>query len=804
MNTYDPQSTEKKWQKIWQETSLYKTPTNPKNPYYGLVMFAYPSGNLHCGHWYPFTGGDILARFARMHGHDVLHTNGFDAFGLPAENAAIKHGKPADEWTDENIATMKNQYAAMGNMYDWDRVIDTSKPDYYKWTQWLFLQLLKADKAYQKKGLVNWCPHCHTTLANEQVIHGVCERCETKVERKNLKQWYFKTTDYADKLIKGLDTIDWPDRIKDAQRNWIGRSEGTQINFTIDGHSDALTVFTTRPDTLFGVTFMVIAPEHPLVDVIISDTQRPAVSQYVNQAGKKTDVARMEEKDKTGVFTGTYAVNPATNEQIPIWVADYVLMGYGTGAIMAVPAHDERDFEFAHKYGLEIKQVIEGDVQANTVHTGAGVLINSGRFDGLEGDEAKNEITDWLKESELGQTHTQYRLRDWLISRQRYWGTPIPVIHCEGCGVVGVPETDLPVVLPLNQKIDSTGRSPLLDDSFVNVQCPHCKSDAKRETDTMDTFVDSSWYYLRYPNPHYTQGPFDHEAIKQWLPVSTYIGGPEHATMHLLYVRFIAHFLYENGHIPMAEPLPKFICNGLIMGPDGNKMSKSKGNVVDPDDYVSKYGADSVRLYMMFMGPYDDGGPWDPQRFEGAHRFVNKVYDLATAQYKTQELNTEIEADLEAKLHKLIKKVSEDIGEAHFNTAIAAFMEFTNTLTKVRQAGSVSADAWKQSITLLAVLLAPITPHLSEEIWVTVGNTESVHLQAWPKYDEDKVKDDVVTIVIQVNGKLRGEFVATTGTDQAELEKLATALNQKENFTNDAETVKVIVVPNRLVNFVVK
>ncbi len=946
MNKYDPIKTEAKWRKIWQEAELYKASNNPTDKLYNLVMFPYPSGNLHIGHWYNFGPADTLARFSKMHGKDVLEPIGFDAFGLPAENAAIKRGLMADEWTDQNVTTMVDQLNHIGAMYDWDKTVNTSKPDYYRWTQWMFLKLFHAGQAYQKDGLVNWCPNDKTVLANEQVIHGECDRCGTKVERKNLKQWYFKITDYADRLLKDLDNLDWPERIKEMQRNWIGRSEGALIHFAVDGTNEKLDVYTTRPDTLFGVTFMVVAPEHPLVDVITTEEHQKEVQKYLEAVGSKTDIDRMEAQEKTGVFTGSYAVNPATNEQIPIWVSDYVLMGYGTGAIMAVPAHDERDYEFATKFGLEIKPVIEpvtGKQQKNpefrrstvaivrnpkdgkilsinwgknggslfigggvdegedlveaakreiteetgyrnvklvsqsenihhhyfahsknkarqilatgllfdlvdeakndqkletdekgkfkvewlsveqagkkivdelhrllyekfilgSVHSGQGKLINSGGFDGQDSEEAKKKITTWLKSQNLGQKQTQYRLRDWLISRQRYWGAPIPIIHCKQCGTVPVPEKDLPVVLPLKQKFGKDGRSPLLDHpDFTSVKCPECGGDARRETDTMDTFVDSSWYFLRYPNPHYEDGPFDPLAVKKWLPVDRYIGGAEHAVLHLLYARFFTKFLFDQGHIDFEEPFTKLINQGMILGPDGNKMSKSKGNVVDPDEYVNKYGADSVRMYLMFMGPYDEGGPWDPKRFEGTYRFINKVWELATGEYQESTHDSMVESELEAKLHKTIKKVTEDVGATRFNTAIARLMEFVNYASGVKSKGQVEKTMWHTTILTLTKLLAPFAPFLSEEIWEQVGGEESVHMQAWPEYDPSLVKDDVVTIVIQVNGKLRAEFVVNSEDAHYKDELESRAREQMADKINLKEVSKTIVVPGKLVNFV--
>ena len=805
MNKYDPVKTEAKWTKIWHQTNLNKTPEEVKDKFYNLVMFPYPSGNLHIGHWYNFAPADTLGRFSKMHGKDVLEPFGYDSFGLPAENAAIERGLMADKWTDQNIADMTLQMNKIGAMYDWDKTLKTSDPNYYKWTQWMFLKLFQDKKAYQKDGLVNWCPNDKTVLANEQVVNGECDRCGTTVERKNLKQWYFKTTAFADALIDDLDSIDWPDKIKEMQRNWIGRSVGAHINFAIDGSNEKLQVYTTRPDTIYGVTFMVVAPEHPLVGEITSEDQSEEVNNYIAEVGAKTNIDRMETKEKTGVFTGAYAVNPATNQNVPIWISEYVLMEYGTGAIMSVPAHDERDYEFAKKFGLEITQVIEGGSIEGQAHVSSGKLINSGEFDGMDSDEAKQKITTWLESKNIGQKQTNYRLRDWLISRQRYWGTPIPIIHCDNCGVVAVPEKDLPVVLPLDQKFGKDGRSPLLDnEDFLNVKCPDCGDDAKRETDTMDTFVDSSWYFLRYPNPQYLDGPFDPVAVKRWLPVDRYIGGAEHAVLHLMYARFFTKFLHSKGHLDFNEPFTKLINQGMIDGPDGKKMSKSKGNVINPDDYVDKYGADSVRMYLMFMGPYEDGGPWDPKRFEGTHRFVKKIWDMITSSYSEINVDSAVEAELESKLHKLIKKVTEDVPNVRFNTAIASMMEFVNYASSVKLKGEVSANQWNIVVNTFTKVLAPFAPFLAEELWEKLGNHESVHAQAWPLYDENLLKDDVLTIIIQINGKLRDEFLVNSEDAfyQDELERMA-----KEKLGDKLagmEVIKTVVVPGKLVNFVVR
>lgn len=947
MNNYNPEEVEAKWQKIWQETGLYKTPENPKNPFYNLVMFPYPSGDLHVGHWYNFAPADTLGRFARMRGYDVLQPLGYDAFGLPAENAAIKHNIPADVWTAKNIENFHNQYIKLGGMYDPAKEINTSSPEYYKWTQWLFLQLFKAGKAVQKEAYVNWDPVDKTVLANEQVIDGFADRSGAKVERKLLKQWFFTITDYADDLIDGLEGLDWPERVKQQQVNWIGKSKGALVKFFVVDSNEYVEVYTTRIDTLYSGTFIVLAPEHSMVASLTTKDQEAEVKKYIEVAGSKTDVDRQEAKEKTGVFTGSYVINPASGDKMPVWIADFVLGSYGTGAVFA-DAHDERDVELARKYNIPLKlsiepvtgeqqddpeyrrsivaivrnpktnevltinwgkdnggrifigggvnegedlieaakreiveetgysdieyvdqtenihhhyfahsknvareilatgllfelksekqkeQNLERDEQgkfsvewvseakaeaevADELHTysyrrlvkgeiwsGDGILFNSDQFDGMSSSEAREKITDYLAEKGLAQHKTQYRLRDWLISRQRYWGAPIPIIHCEKCGIVPVPEKDLPVVLPLGQQFDASGQSPLLKESFTKVDCPTCGSIARRDTDTMDTFVDSSWYYLRYPNTQYDKAAFDPDAVKTWLPVDRYMGGVEHAILHLLYARFITKFLFEQKMIDFDEPFKKLINQGMILGPDGNKMSKSKGNVLDPNEFIEKYGADSLRMYLMFMGPYEDGGPWDPQRFEGMHRFINKVYDLVTEEYELKELDTIIESELVAKTHKLIKKTGEDLGLVKFNTTIAALMEFVNYTSNIKRAGSVSIETWNNCIKTLTVLFAPLAPFLAEELWEQLGQVKSVHMQSWPQYEEKLVKDDVVTIVVQVNGKLRAEFAATAGSSLQVLEDMARELDKEKNITKNAEIVKVIVVPNRLVNFVVK
>lgn len=798
---YNPQEIEPKWQKVWAETGLNNTPAEPQNKFYNLVMFPYPSGDLHIGHWYNFGPADTIGRFNRMHGKDVLQPLGYDSFGLPAENAAIKKGVPAEVWTDQNVARFHEQYTRLGGMYDLSKEVDTSKPEYYRWTQWLFLRMLKAGKAYQKDGLVNWCPKDMTALANEQVIHGECERCGTKVERKKLKQWYFKITDYADALLYDLDDLKWPERVKTMQRNWIGRSEGAQVKFGLE-NGDSLEVYTTRPDTLYGATFLVLAPEHEMVGDLVTDAQRDEVNKYIVAAGAKTDVDRLENRDKTGVFTGSYATNPVNGEKLPIWVADYVLMGYGTGAIMAVPAHDQRDWEFAKKFGIDIKEVIAGGDVAQEAFVGDGELVNSDLLDGMRVNEAKQVIVRKLEQDKSGQVRIQYKIRDWLISRQRYWGAPIPIIYCDSCGVVPVPEDQLPVVLPLKQKFDESGQSPLATHpDYTHTICPGCSGDARRETDTMDTFVDSSWYFLRYPNPNYTDGPFDSEAVKKWLPVDNYMGGIEHAILHLLYARFFTKFLHDEGLIDFNEPFKKLINQGMILGSDGDKMSKRKGNVVDPLEYVDKYGADAVRLYLMFMGPYEEGGPWDPQRFEGTYRFISKVWDLYQG-YDAKQVNTLQETLLLRELHKTIRKVTSDLQDIKFNTAVASMMELVKVSATIKRAGSVSLETWRGFLGQFTLVMAPFTPHLAEELWQQLGQQESVHLQAWPKYDESLIREDEIVIVVQVNGKLRGEFMAAAGSTNETLESAARELAQEKQWVS-SEPKRVIVVPNKLVNLVV-
>jgi leucyl-tRNA synthetase len=965
-SSYDPKQIEPKWQEVWSRTGIYKTPDNPgEDKYYCLVMFPYPSGDLHTGHWYNFGPADTYARFRRMKGGKVLHPIGFDAFGLPAENAAIKRGIAPAKWTETNIANMTKQLERLGTMYDWERTVNTSKADYYRWTQWLFLLLYKKGLAYRSKGWQNWCPKDQTVLANEQVVgeHNVCERCGTPVVKKELEQWFFKITDYADRLLQDLEKVEWPERVKTMQQNWIGRSEGALIDFKLIGISGqpdgkhGVQVFTTRPDTLGGATFIVVSPELAQKWVDVGWQAPESVKQYIEESFRETELDRLDDKrTKTGVDTGIKAINPLNKEEIPVWVADYVLGGYGTGAIMAVPAHDERDFEFAKKFGLEIRQVVapvvtdsanppregkentkreiihaivkhptehkiislawktqpwrtpvtggveDGEdpveaaireiqeetgyknpkfksrlpyvIRANfyaahkdlnretTAHvllfqledlersevsaeessnfdvewidmgdvgrlspvseidhivnwlehgdqafTGEGELINSGEFDGLYGIEAKRAIVEHLYKKEMGRGQTQYRLRDWLISRQRYWGPPIPIVYCDDCGIVPVPEDQLPVELPLDVEFEPTGKSPLANlPDFYETDCPKCGKQSRRETDTMDTFVDSSWYFLRYPNPGFSEGPFDPEAVKQWLPVDQYIGGVEHAILHLLYSRFITKVLHDEGLIDFDEPFKRLFNQGIILGPDGQKMSKSRGNVVNPDDWVDKYGADTFRMYLMFMGPYDQGGPFDTKGIAGVYRFLSRVWTLAKEFESAGQADekSELETALTTLTHKAIKKVTEDVQNFGFNTAVAAMMEYVNELYRLKVDLPLGAPGWRETLGVTARLLAPFAPHLAEEVWQTLGGETSVHLESWPKYDEEMVKEALVDVVIQVNGKVRATITVPPETEEDALKQLALEQEAVKKHLGLKSPAKTIVVPRKLVNFVVK
>jgi leucyl-tRNA synthetase len=919
---YIPANIEGKWQKKWEADGLYRaTIDHTKQKFYALTMLPYPSGNLHIGHWYAMTPSDARARFKRMQGYNVMFPMGFDAFGLPAENAAIQRNIHPKKWTYSNIANMRKQMRSMGNMFDWEREAVSADPKYYKWTQWYFLQLVKHGLAYKKFSPVDWCPHCNTTLAREQVVGDkrVCERCGTPVIKKSLDQWYFRITKYADELLK-FDGIDWPDRIRALQTNWIGRSEGAHVTFRSE-RGDGIEIFTTRPDTLWGATFLVLAPEHPLVAELTTPEHKRAVTKYVAEVTRRTDVEREstdKDKEKTGMFTGAYAVNPVNGAKVPIWTADYVLMTYGTGAIMAVPAHDERDFQFALKFGLPIIPVIDrndnltksfalagtmkegfaealteenipfeekqhslyitvppqkvaryvemaqnfvkpgswnevigthwamvfgpGDVmhldsaesdrkimerchqlepnvrKARTTmemwwgveffhdalyHNEYGKMIHSGDFNGTPGSSAKTEVIAWLEKKGYGRGAIIYRLRDWVISRQRFWGAPIPIIYCPEHGQVPVPDEQLPVKLPDKVEWKPTGESPLkLHPSWAKTKCPICGKPATRDTDTLDTFMCSSWYFLRYLSPDYTEGPYDPEEYNYWMPVDTYTGGVEHAVMHLLYSRFFHKALRDMGLGTGAEPMLQLRNQGQILGPDGQRMSKSRGNVIDPDKQVKKYGADVVRAYLMFGYRWADGGPWGTENIEGVSRWLNRVWTLVTETSPAGQASAADARAVKRLTHQTIKKVSADFEAFEFNTIISALMTFTNALYKFR-ATVEGQPEWDEAITTMLKLMAPVTPHVAEELWARRKGPYSIHTQAWPVFDAAAAAEDEVTLVLQVNGKVRDRITMPAGLSEEDARAAALANESVKRYLEGKEPQKVIVVPGRLVNVVV-
>jgi leucyl-tRNA synthetase len=811
--TYHPQEIEPRWQKQWEETGLYRqTIDHDKQKYYAMTMLPYPSGDLHIGHWYAMTPSDARARFKRMQGYNVLFPMGFDAFGLPAENAAIKRNIHPQTWTYANIERMRTQMKSMGAMFDWERQAVSADPAYYRWTQWFFKKLMEMGLAYRKMSAVDFCPNCNTTLAREQVWGDDrhCERCETPVIKKDLEQWFFRITDYADELLD-YSQIDWPERVKVMQTNWIGRSSGADVTFYTE-QGDPMEIFTTRPDTLWGATFMVLAPEHALVDKIATPEQADAVLAYRDQASRMTDIDReTADREKTGVFTGAYAVNPVNEARIPIWIADYVLMGYGSGAIMAVPAHDERDFAFATKFELPIVEVIrapgrtdeDGPLSEAYVSRNEGTLINSAQFNGMPVSEAIGAVTQWLEEEGIGKEAVNYRLRDWLISRQRYWGAPIPVVYCPEHGAVPVADEQLPVLLPEDVEFAPTGESPLrFHEQFLHTECPICGRPALRETDTMDTFMCSSWYQYRYLSPEYDEGPFDPEEGAYWLPVDMYTGGIEHATMHLLYTRFFTKAMRDMGLVPFGEPMQALYNQGMVLGEDNEKMSKSRGNVVAPDALVRQFGADTVRAYIMFFAKWDQGGPWNYDGIKGPHRLLNDVWDIGLHEYEAGEVTAEAERALQRKTHQVIRKVTEDLETFSFNTAVAAIMELRNELQEARRAQSVSAAVWRQTVDTLLLLLAPIATHITEELWMRRGGDYSIHQQPWPIWDEEIAREDSITVVVQVNGKVRDRFTAPAGTDDETLKSLALAAENVQRQLDGKEPRKVIVVKGQLVNIV--
>lgn len=798
---------EKKWQKKWEESKLYsfnKSKVDKKK--YVLEMFSYPSGSkLHVGHWYNYGLSDTYARFMRMKGYEIFQPMGFDAFGLPAENYAIKTGIHPEDSTLQNIDTMEKQLKAMGAMFDWDYEIKTCMPDYYKWTQWCFLKLYEKGLAYRKEAPVNWCDSCNTVLANEQVIDGCCERCDSQVVKKNLTQWFFKITDYAERLLQNLDKLDWPEKTKMMQKNWIGKSVGGEITFELE-NGETFTVFTTRADTLYGCTYAVLAPEHPLTLKITTDAQKKAVEDYIEYAAKASEIDRLSTtREKTGVFTGAYAINPINGRRIPIYAADYVLASYGTGAVMAVPAHDERDFEFAQKYDLPIERVIEakGDENDDLPYVEYGVLINSEEFTGLSVEEGKTGILEKLKAMDKGDFKVNYRLRDWLISRQRYWGTPIPIVYCEKCGEVAVPDSDLPVTLPYDIDFTPDGTSPLLkSESFMYTKCPKCGGEATRDADTMDTFVCSSWYFLRYPDAHNDQAAFDTDWINKMLPVDKYIGGAEHACMHLLYARFFTMALHDMGYVDFEEPFTSLVHQGIILGPDGQRMSKSKGNVISPDDYIQKYGSDVFRTYLGFGFSYIEGGPWSEDGIKAVHRFLERVERIVHRLTDVDGNSDDGKKDILYTQNYTIKQVSADVENFQFNTAIARLMEFTNALYKYIEANP-DKDTSVNAAKTLVKLIAPFAPHFAEELWESIGETDSVFNADYPVCDESALVLDTIEMPLQINGKVRAKFTVASDATKEDIEKLIMSTdNLKAHF--EGKTVrKVIIVPGRIANIVV-
>jgi leucyl-tRNA synthetase len=813
---YDPATIEPKWRARWEADDLYRTPDHVegKENRYHLTMLPYPSGDLHVGHWFAMTPSDALARYYRMRGYNVLFPMGFDAFGLPAENAAFKGDAHPKDWTDTNVVRMREQLKAMGAMFDWSREVNSSQPDYYRWTQWWFLKLYERGLAERKEAPVNWCPTDHTVLANEQVVNGRCERCDSLVEQRELEQWFFKITDYAEELLDNED-LDWVEHVKLMQRNWIGRSEGSEASFALESSApdgtEEVRVFTTRPDTLFGVTFMVLAPEHPLVRQITTDDQRGEIDAYVEQARHATEIERQStEREKTGVFTGAYCINRLNGERVPIWIADYALATYGTGAVMAVPAHDQRDFDFATKFGLPIWEVIAGPDgpagELSEAYTDPGVLTNSSDFDGTPNEEAKASITQRLADEGWGGMRVQYRLRDWLISRQRYWGAPIPMVYCDSCGIQPVPEDQLPVELPYDVEFRPTGESPLrLSEEFVSTTCPNCDKAARRETDTMDTFMCSSWYYMRYCDPHNAEAVISPEAAQGWLPIDQYTGGSEHAVMHLLYSRFFYKAARDMGLVPGDEPFTRYYSQGQILGPDGRRMSKSRGNVVPPDDQVEKWGADTFRAYLMFLGPWDQGGPYDVDGIVGVARWLNRLWNVVTSEPSFVDApDGDAARALRRATHQTIARVSADIEEKAFNTTVAALMELTNTLHRAREAGDVDRAAWDEAIDSLLLMMAPLCPHVAEELWEQRGRRYSIHQQSWPESDAALAVEELVEIPVQVNGKVRDHVEVAPDADEATVRAAAEALPRWAEHLGGKEPARVIYVPGRMLNVVVK
>ena len=806
---------DKKWQEKWKKENLYKYNPNAKGEkFYTMEMFSYPSGaKLHLGHWFNFGPADSFARLKKMQGYNVFHPMGFDAFGLPAENYAIKTGIHPEDSTLKNIETMKKQLEEMGGSYDWDYSVETCMPDYYKWTQWIFTKLYEAGLAYKKEAPVNWCDSYKTVLANEQVVNGKCERCGTTVERKKLAQWFFKITDYAEELLEGLNTLDWPESTKKVQINWIGKSEGTEVIFKGEKQDFEFSVFTTRVDTIYGVTYVVVAPESDIVQKITTPEQKEAVENYIKETSKLSEIDRLStERPKTGVFTGAYVINPLNQEKVPVWIADYVLEDYGTGVVMAVPAHDTRDYAFAKKYNLPIKRVIEekNGNKTELPFIEKGILIDSEKYNGLTSEEAKTKITEDLTQEHQGKKSINYRLKDWLISRQRYWGAPIPIIYCDKCGTVVVPEKDLPVLLPYDVEFNPDGESPLKkSEQFINCTCPKCGGKAKREADTLDTFVCSSWYELRYPDAKNSEKAFDKETINKMMPVDAYIGGKEHAAMHLIYVRFMTKALRDLGYLDFDEPFKRLIHQGMILGPDGNKMSKSKGNTVSPDEYIEKYGSDTFRMYLMFGFEYRQGGPWDEKGIESIVRYFTRIEKLVETVQNEKDKNSVTEINNEEKellrlKNQTIKAMEEDINNFQFNTAIARSMELLNKINEyLRKKEKINKKVLIDTLETYIKLLAPLAPHFAEEQWEKLGKTESVHKQVWPKINEEEMNGGTKDIPIQVNGKLKTCVTVNVDANPDEiLETIKADPKVKEIFEKN-DVKKEIYIPGRIYNLVV-
>lgn len=822
---YDFNAIEKKWQKVWEDENAFGTSEDfTKEKFYDLEMFPYPSGKLHMGHVRNYSIGDVIARFKRMKGYNVLHVMGWDSFGLPAENAAIKHNIPPAEWTDSNIAEMRRQLKSLGFSYDWDRETATCKEDYYKWMQWLFIQFFNKGLAEKRDSSVNWCPSCQTVLANEQVVEGCCERCHTPVTKKYLSQWYLKITDYADRLLKNLDELPgWPDKVKMMQKNWIGRSTGAELEMKIKDTDKELTVYTTRPDTIFGVTFMVLAPEHPYVSELVAGTEyEEAAKAYIEECKHKSEIERTSlSKEKTGVFIGHYCVNPVNGKEIPIFISDYVMMDYGTGAIMGVPAHDQRDFDFAKKFDLEIIPVIDThdpDVDFNNMTEATpaeGTMFNSGKYDGMNNKDAIKEITKDFHQKGIGREKVNYKLRDWLISRQRYWGCPIPMIYCEDCGWVPEKEENLPVRLPIDVEFTGKGDSPLTTSAdFQNTTCPCCGKPAKREIDTMDTFMDSSWYFLRYCDPHNTEKPFDKEKVDYWMNVDQYIGGVEHAILHLLYARFFQMVLHDLGLVEAEEPFKNLLTQGMVIK-DGTKMSKSIGNVVSPEEIQQRYGSDTARLFILFAAPPEKELDWSDSGVEGSYRFLNRVYRLVYDYIENIrgevlpdsriEIRNERDKSLNYTLNGTIKKVTEDAGGRYsFNTAISSIMELVNELYKYKQSGEINIPLMELAINDLLLILNPFTPHITEELWSDMGHKERVYQTPWPEYDPSALVLDEIEVIVQINGRIKDKLVVPRDTDKEKLEELARSSAKVQSACEGKTIVKAIVIPGKLVNFVAK